>query len=163
MLTLPERFEELFSRYFHRRCLKCSKSPSMPIICMFCGELLCLDDCCNGTRYDPYSNLKHTASEIEHHAESCSSSSGLFVSLTSSMIIVARGGRAAIWGTVYLDAHKEEDRNLKRGKPLYLCQTRLKWLEFDWAEQEWQRVYNWYSLQHQSSFINHIRECHTHH
>uniref|UniRef100_A0A1I7T3Q9 E3 ubiquitin-protein ligase n=1 Tax=Caenorhabditis tropicalis TaxID=1561998 RepID=A0A1I7T3Q9_9PELO len=164
ILRPPKKFEDLFSRYFHRDCLSCSKSPSMPIICLFCGELLCLDECCNTTRYrDSERTMKYTVSEIEAHSEACSSSAGLFISITSSMIIVSRANKAAIWGTVYLDSHKEEDRNLKRGKPLYMCETRLKWLEYDWAEQEWQRVYAWFNMQHQTSFINTIRECHLHH
>ncbi|EFP11600.1 hypothetical protein CRE_28903 [Caenorhabditis remanei] len=121
ILRPPTNFEDLFARYYHRECMKCSK-----------------------------------------HAECCSSSSGLFISLTSSMILVSRGRQSAIWGTVYLDAHKEEDRNLKRGKPLYLCETRLRWLEYDWADQEWQRVYQWYSMFHSNVFINSIRDCHLH-
>lgn len=32
--------------------------------------------------------------------------------------------KALVWGSVYLDAHGEEDRNLRRGKPLKLAQKR---------------------------------------
>ncbi|CAP25028.2 Protein CBG04287 [Caenorhabditis briggsae] len=138
-------------------------TPQNPIICLFCGELLCLDDCCQTQQHVQGSDrLLHT-SEMESHAESCSTSSGLFISLTSSMILVSRGRQAAIWGTVYLDAHMEEDRNLKRGKPLFLCETRLRWLEYDWADQEWQRVYQWFNMFHSNVFINYIRDCHLHH
>ncbi|ULU04842.1 hypothetical protein L3Y34_017533 [Caenorhabditis briggsae] len=163
ILRPPKRFEDLFARYFHRQCVKCSKTPQNPIICLFCGELLCLDDCCQTQQHVQGSDrLLHT-SEMESHAESCSTSSGLFISLTSSMILVSRGRQAAIWGTVYLDAHMEEDRNLKRGKPLFLCETRLRWLEYDWADQEWQRVYQWFNMFHSNVFINYIRDCHLHH
>uniref|UniRef100_A0A8R1ECX0 E3 ubiquitin-protein ligase n=1 Tax=Caenorhabditis japonica TaxID=281687 RepID=A0A8R1ECX0_CAEJA len=125
-----------------------------------CGQLLCLDDCCRVTHQEVGSDRVLSMSEVEAHAERCSSSSGLFISITSSMILVMRGKQATIWGTVYLDAHKEEDRNLRRGKPLFLCESRLKWLEYDWAEQEWQRVYQWFNLSNSHAFINHIRDCH---
>ncbi|CAI2335035.1 unnamed protein product [Caenorhabditis sp. 36 PRJEB53466] len=144
-------------------CINCAVSPANPVICLLCGQLLCLDECCRLTHKEAGSDKTINTSEIESHAEKCSSSSGLFISITSSMVIVMRGKQAAIWGTVYLDSHKEEDRNLRRGKPLFLCESRLKWLEYDWAEQEWQRVFQWFSLSNSHTFINAIRDCHMHH
>lgn len=37
----------------------------------------------------------------------------MFLVVNSSVIIIVRGPRAAIWGSVYLDKHGEEDRDLK--------------------------------------------------
>jgi len=37
----------------------------------------------------------------------------VFLLVNSSVIIIVRGPRAVVWGSVYLDAHSEEDRELK--------------------------------------------------
>ncbi|CAD6197727.1 unnamed protein product [Caenorhabditis auriculariae] len=136
LLQLPAKYDDFFSRYFHRVCSCCEKVPTNPVICLLCAQLICLDECCRVQR----------DSEIERHADACSASSGLFLSLNSSLVIVVRTKMAAIWGSVYLDAHMEEDRNLRRGKPLHLSAPRWRCLEHDWAEQEWQSVNQWFQL-----------------
>lgn len=74
--------------------------------------------------------------------------------VTSTYIIVIRGRRACLWGSLYLDDFDEEDRDLKydnqiklepitvpnefvisfcrRGKPLYLSEDRFNLLESQW-------------------------------
>lgn len=43
----------------------------------------------------------------------CGSGVGCFLSLTTSLIVIVCDRKAALWGSVYLDVHGEEDRNLK--------------------------------------------------
>ena len=43
--------------------------------------------------------------------------------------------RSAYHASLYLDAHGEEDRGLKRGKPLYLNKARQAALHKLWLEQ----------------------------
>ncbi|VDO78313.1 unnamed protein product [Haemonchus placei] len=74
------------------------------------------------------------------HALDCGRDACCFLALNSSLIVIVREGLAAIWGSVYLDAHGEEDRNLRRGKPLFLSTERVQCLRSDWAEQEWERT-----------------------
>lgn len=47
------------------------------------------------------------------HAEICGAGTAVFLVVTSSCIIVIRGKRACLWGSVYLDSFGEEDRELK--------------------------------------------------
>ncbi|KHJ86848.1 hypothetical protein OESDEN_13389 [Oesophagostomum dentatum] len=70
----------------------------------------------------------------------CGGDACCFIALNSSLIVVVREGLAAVWGSVYLDAHGEEDRNLRRGKPLFLSARRVDCLRSDWAEQEFERT-----------------------
>ena len=82
------------------------------------------DECC---RYS--STGKH---EAIAHADSCGAGTTIYLAVNSSNIIVIRGKRACGWGSVYLDSYGEEDRDLKRGKPLYLCKERYAALEQQW-------------------------------
>lgn len=100
------------------------------------------------------------------HAVICSSGVGCFLSLNTSLIVIVCSRRAALWGSVYLDAHGEEDRNLRlfsllcfiffhfflkyvrifhffffrRGKPLFLSERRFEKLNTDWTMQSFEHL-----------------------
>jgi hypothetical protein len=44
----------------------------------------------------------------------------MFIMLKTSLLLVIRDERCCRWGSPYLDAHKEEDIFLDRGKALFL-------------------------------------------
>lgn len=52
------------------------------------------------------------------HAVQCGSGVACFLSLNTSLIVIVTRHKAALWGSVYLDAHGEEDRNLKLARSL---------------------------------------------
>jgi len=70
--------------------------------------------------------------EAVSHAESCGAGTAVYLAVNSSAVIVIRGKKACVWGSVYLDSHGEEDRDLKRGKPLFLSESRYWFLEQQW-------------------------------
>ena len=74
----------------------------------------------------------NSALEAAYHAQICGAGTALYLAVYSSTVIVIRGRRACVWGSVYLDMHGEEDRDLKRGRPLYLSQLRYNVLEQQW-------------------------------
>lgn len=47
------------------------------------------------------------------HSRDCGSGTAVFLVVNSSLILIVRGPRAVVWGSVYLDAHSEEDRELR--------------------------------------------------
>ncbi|GLD67542.1 E3 ubiquitin-protein ligase UBR3 isoform X3 [Lates japonicus] len=47
---------------------------------------------------------------------------------------------SACEGSVYLDAHGEEDRDLRRGKPLFLCEERYRVLEQQWVSHTFDHI-----------------------
>jgi E3 ubiquitin-protein ligase UBR3 len=46
LLKLPDSFDNLFKCYFNQKCIECESVPNQPFICLICGRLLCLDECC---------------------------------------------------------------------------------------------------------------------
>ncbi|KAJ1354209.1 hypothetical protein KIN20_011087 [Parelaphostrongylus tenuis] len=137
LLELPHEYDVLFARYFQRPCLSCGKVPQFPFVCLLCSKLVCLDSCCNTASVAGHEGSLST-NEVERHALDCGREACLFLALNSSLIVIVRVSLAAIWGSVYLDTHGEEDRNLRRGKPLFLSSKRVECLRCDWAEQEWE-------------------------
>lgn len=43
----------------------------------------------------------------------CGGGTGIFLVVPSTYIIVVRGRRACLWGSLYLDEYYEEDRDLR--------------------------------------------------
>ena len=125
MLRVPKSFDQMFQYYHKRKCKKCERVPKDPTVCLMCGTFLCMKEtCCR----DDVSGLCETV----HHANTCGGGTGIFLCINSSTILVIRGKRACIWGSFYLDVFGEEDRDLKRGKPLYLHPERFQLLEHQW-------------------------------
>uniref|UniRef100_A0A1I7X2K5 E3 ubiquitin-protein ligase n=1 Tax=Heterorhabditis bacteriophora TaxID=37862 RepID=A0A1I7X2K5_HETBA len=117
LLDLPEKYDTLFSRYFHRPCINCDKVPQYPLVCLLCSQLVCLDDCCRVPSITVHEHQRPAPSnEVERHTMDCGSGICCYVALNSSLMVVVREKMAKLWGSVYLDIHGEEDRNLRRGK-----------------------------------------------
>lgn len=47
------------------------------------------------------------------HAKKCGSGTSVILDINASIVAIIRGKRATLWGSVYLDEHGEEDRDLK--------------------------------------------------
>lgn len=143
------------------------KVPKESSICLLCGTIVCLkqnccveNECCEAVRVRVHLALLcllqtyKLCTHIPQHTITCGGGIGIFLVVTSTYIIVIRGRRACLWGSLYLDDFDEEDRDLKydnqiklesiaapnkfvisfcrRGKPLYLSEDRFNLLESQW-------------------------------
>ncbi|XP_071802919.1 E3 ubiquitin-protein ligase ubr3-like isoform X2 [Asterias amurensis] len=127
LLQLPTRYDDVFQYYRQRRCDRCKNMPSRPVVCLVCGALICL----NAAGLGCHLSGIRAPIDTEHSLE-CGSGTVVYLDINSSTVIIIRGKRLCYWASVYLDRHGEEDRELKRGKPLILCQQRYKMLEHLW-------------------------------
>ncbi|CAG0912404.1 unnamed protein product [Notodromas monacha] len=130
LLQLPHEYDAIFRVYHSMSCFNCKSVPKDPAICLVCGTLVCMKDQCCKTK----------AFEAVTHSLDCGAGTSMFLAVNTSLIIVIRGRRACFWGSCYLDAFGEEDRDLKRGKPLYLCKERYKLLEKQWKTHMFDRT-----------------------
>jgi E3 ubiquitin-protein ligase UBR3 len=55
--------------------------------------------------------------------------------LKSTYVLILRDEKRAVWGSLYLDEHGEEDPNMRRGKTLFLNQNRYEELLRLWLNQ----------------------------
>uniref|UniRef100_A0A1A8QJE6 E3 ubiquitin-protein ligase n=1 Tax=Nothobranchius rachovii TaxID=451742 RepID=A0A1A8QJE6_9TELE len=115
LLQLPDNYNIIFQYYHRKACTVCKKVPKDPALCLVCGTFVCLKGvCCK----------QQGTCECVLHSQHCGAATGIFLLINASVIIIIRGHRFCLWGSVYLDAHGEEDRDLRRGKPLFLCEER---------------------------------------
>ncbi|XP_073710937.1 E3 ubiquitin-protein ligase ubr3 isoform X2 [Misgurnus anguillicaudatus] len=131
LLQLPDNYNTIFQYYHRKFCTSCNKTPKDPALCLVCGAFVCLKGhCCK----------QQGICECVLHSQHCGAATGIFLLINASVIIIIRGHRFCLWGSVYLDAHGEEDRDLRRGKPLYLCEERYRVLEQQWVSHTFDHI-----------------------
>ncbi|XP_077304089.1 E3 ubiquitin-protein ligase UBR3 isoform X2 [Lithobates pipiens] len=131
LLQLPEIYNSIFQYYHRKACSVCTKVPKDPALCLVCGTFVCLKGlCCK----------QQNNCECVLHSQNCGAGTGIFLLINASVIIIIRGHRFCLWGSVYLDVHGEEDRELRRGKPLYLCKERYSMLEQQWVTHTFDHI-----------------------
>jgi len=136
LLRLHQQFDQIFQFYHKKQCDQCGKVPKDPAVCLMCGTMVCMrENCCRKNIIGNQVN-KDAACETVRHSIECGGGTGIFLSVNSSTIIVVRGKRACVWGSVFLDFFGEEDKELKRGKPLYLNEKRYQLLEHQWVSHK---------------------------
>ncbi|KAK2143057.1 hypothetical protein LSH36_882g00050 [Paralvinella palmiformis] len=137
LVKLPRDYDVIFRYYRKQTCDKCKSLPSDPALCLVCGKLVCFKQKCCRT---VVKNSVEEVFECVQHAIDCGAGTCMFLIVNSSLIVVIRGARAAVWGSVYLDEHGEEDKDLRRGKPLYLTEDRYNMLQQQWLTLSFDRV-----------------------
>uniref|UniRef100_A0A672J6D9 E3 ubiquitin-protein ligase n=1 Tax=Salarias fasciatus TaxID=181472 RepID=A0A672J6D9_SALFA len=131
LLQLPDNYNIIFQYYHRKACTGCKKVPKDPALCLVCGAFVCLKGvCCK----------QQGVCECVLHSQHCGAATGIFLLINASVIIIIRGHRFCLWGSVYLDAHGEEDRDLRRGKPLFLCEERYRVLEQQWVSHTFDHI-----------------------
>eukprot|EP00995_Heteronema_vittatum_P007059 NODE_2194_length_820_cov_223.428016_g1534_i0.p1 GENE.NODE_2194_length_820_cov_223.428016_g1534_i0~~NODE_2194_length_820_cov_223.428016_g1534_i0.p1 ORF type:complete len:167 (+),score=46.36 NODE_2194_length_820_cov_223.428016_g1534_i0:33-533(+) len=127
---LPPQYQTLAHMFHGARCPSCptKKAPTHPALCLFCGRLVCCaSSCCSRTMPEPGNpRLVVEVGECNQHARACGGGTGVFLMIGLTTVLVIRNDRGAFLPSVYLDGHGEEDRGLKRGRPLYLSRSRYQ-------------------------------------
>lgn len=104
LIQLPERYEELLTSFASAKCQTCGTVPQNPALCLFCGRFVCAGSSCCANR---------EVAECSSHCLSCSLGLGAYLILKDTRVLLLRGERRSVWGSLYLDAYGEEDPNLR--------------------------------------------------
>jgi hypothetical protein len=122
LMQLPHSFDDIFMFYYRRKCSLCQQVPKDVAVCLVCGAPICFRASC----------CKDRSRSRQVHSQHCGANTAVFLAVHTSAVVVIRGNRACVWGSVYLDAHDEEDNGLQRGKPLYMVPARFALLQTQW-------------------------------
>lgn len=135
LLHLPDNYNTIFQYYHRKSCTSCGKTPKDPALCLVCGAFVCLkghcckqQGVCECVLVSIVANAESSVWIIltlmmliiiiyiyfnPKHSQHCGAATGIFLLVNASVIIIIRGHRFCLWGSVYLDAHGEEDRDLR--------------------------------------------------
>uniref|UniRef100_A0A7S2GY09 E3 ubiquitin-protein ligase n=1 Tax=Haptolina brevifila TaxID=156173 RepID=A0A7S2GY09_9EUKA len=133
---MPRDFASLTALLHNRTCHACHERPHEPALCLLCGALLCAGNTCRRQREaDEGVHGEVEPGECTRHARSCGLGVGIFALVHQCVTLLVDDWRSTYHASLYLDAHNEEDRNLRRGKPLFLNQPRQAALHRLWLAQ----------------------------
>jgi len=118
--VLPERFDKLMMK---KTCRYTHENIEDPTLCLICGDILCsrkCTECCN---------VVSGVGPVTEHVLKKHGGCGVVLRISSSDILIFRGAFCASYPSLYVDAYGEEDRGLRRGKPLILSSDRFNALD----------------------------------
>ena len=132
--AMPRDFVSLTALLHLRVCASCAKPPLEPALCLLCGALLCAGQSCRRPRMQLQAGQLQEG-ECTRHARRCGLGVGLFALVHQNLTLLVDETRSAYHASLYLDEHGEEDRGLRRGKPLFLNAARQAALHRLWLAQ----------------------------
>jgi len=130
LVELPSSFQELLEACDRQLCLTCGKKPNAPCLCLLCRSIVCGYGKC-GSSHAP-DEISSSIGSTDSHAERCGAGIAVFIILKKTSVLLLRDERRSSWPSLYLDDHGEEDRGLRRGKPLWLSRERYDKLNLLW-------------------------------
>uniref|UniRef100_H2ZUK3 E3 ubiquitin-protein ligase n=1 Tax=Latimeria chalumnae TaxID=7897 RepID=H2ZUK3_LATCH len=129
LMQLPEDYSCLLNQASHFKCPRSADDERKhPVLCMFCGVMLCSQNTCCQETVDGEEVGSCTA-----HTISCGAGIGMFLRvrhIKTAMRLVS----ACFLSTPYRVGHGACIANLRRGNPLHLCQERYRKLYLLWQQ-----------------------------
>lgn len=126
---LPRLYQTLFFKHHEMSCSSCGKKLACPAVDLIRGNVMWIKQCtCKLPQQ--ISLLVGAASlltgECTKYCRRELGGNGVFLLIPFSTILVLRDSRKSVLPSPYFDQFGEEDRNLKRGVPLYLDEKRYQ-------------------------------------
>ncbi|PIA14708.1 hypothetical protein COEREDRAFT_46427 [Coemansia reversa NRRL 1564] len=117
LVDLPDRFEILFERSAKSFCPRCNGVPSDPALCLLCGSFVCAQSfCCE----------EDGVGECNMHMKTCGGTVGVYLLVKKCGLLLLHHDNGCFMSAPYLDQHGEVDLGLKRGRPLFINNTRYE-------------------------------------
>ncbi|PNY28994.1 E3 ubiquitin-protein ligase ubr1 [Tolypocladium capitatum] len=123
LVGLPKTYDTLIEEATRRRCPTTGKDLTDPVICLFCGELLCSQStCCQ--KPDHGGGEATRIGGAQQHMRKCQRNIGVFLNVRkcSTVYLFRQSGSFAT--APYIDKYGETDPQLRHGRQLFLNQKR---------------------------------------
>ncbi|CEG46056.1 hypothetical protein F441_08560 [Plasmopara halstedii] len=139
--SLPRPYVKFYSELAKRRCQACHQFPARPAVCLLCGMLLCAANTCPSIHSEKvgYPDEANPGA-CTVHAKKCGRGSGMFLLVLEGAVLLVYWKLAAYVGSLYIDEYGEEfgerNRELSKGRPLYLNEERTERLLRLWLRHE---------------------------
>lgn len=138
--SLPRAYVKFYSELAKRKCESCSQFPARPAVCLLCGALLCAANTCPSLKTENGYREESNPGACTVHAKKCGRGSGMFLLVLEGAVLLVYWKLSAYVGSLYVDEYGEEfgerNRELNKGRPLYLNQERRERLLRLWLRHE---------------------------
>jgi len=138
--SLPRAYVKFYSELAKRRCASCHQFPARPAVCLVCGMLLCAANTCPSAHVDKGYPEESNPGACTVHAKKCGRGSGMFLLVLEGAVLLVYWKLAAYVSSLYVDEYGEEfgerNRELSKGRPLYMNEERRDRLLRLWLRHE---------------------------
>lgn len=138
--SLPRAYVKFYSELAKRKCESCSQFPARPAVCLLCGALLCAANTCPSLKNESGYREESNPGACTVHAKKCGRGSGMFLLVLEGAVLLVYWKLSAYVGSLYVDEYGEEfgerNRELNKGRPLYLNEERRERLLRLWLRHE---------------------------
>lgn len=138
--SLPRAYVKFYSELAKRKCESCNQFPARPAVCLLCGALLCAANTCPSLKTENGYREESNPGACTVHAKKCGRGSGMFLLVLEGAVLLVYWKLSAYVGSLYVDEYGEEfgerNRELNKGRPLYLNQERRERLLRLWLRHE---------------------------
>lgn len=138
--SLPRAYVKFYSELAKRRCVSCHQFPARPAVCLVCGMLLCAANTCPSAHVDKGYPEESNPGACTVHAKKCGRGSGMFLLVLEGAVLLVYWKLAAYVSSLYVDEYGEEfgerNRELSKGRPLYMNEERRERLLRLWLRHE---------------------------
>jgi hypothetical protein len=138
-IRLPKSFVELYNmvnKVKGRDDLHSEESDDVgnaeTAICLLTGTVMPSG---SSRRQGGYSRSLRPPGNCTLHARKHGSGIGVFFLVQKCTVLLMHNNKSAYSASIYVDEHGEEDPGLRRGRPLFLNQSRFQALELLWRQQ----------------------------
>ncbi|PHH89807.1 hypothetical protein CDD83_5213 [Cordyceps sp. RAO-2017] len=123
LIGLPKTYDTLIEEATRRRCPTTGKDLTDPVICLFCGELLCSQStCCQ--QPDTVSGESNRIGGAQQHMRRCQRNIGVFLNIRKCSTVYLFRHSGSFTPPPYIDKYGETDPQLRHGRQLFLNQKR---------------------------------------
>ncbi|PFH58749.1 hypothetical protein XA68_13287 [Ophiocordyceps unilateralis] len=123
LIGLPKTYDTLIEEATRRRCPTTGKDLTDPVICLFCGELLCSQStCCQQPTV--ISNEPTRIGGAQRHIRKCQRNMGVFLNIRKCTTVYLFRQSGSFTTAPYIDKYGETDFQLRHGRQLFLNQRR---------------------------------------
>uniref|UniRef100_A0A8B9IVT7 E3 ubiquitin-protein ligase n=1 Tax=Amazona collaria TaxID=241587 RepID=A0A8B9IVT7_9PSIT len=131
LIELPEDYSCLLNQASQFRCPRSyDDEQKHPVLCLFCGAMLCSQNTCCQELVDG-----EELGACTSHALQCGAGVCMFLKIRECKVVLIEGKtRGCLYPAPYLDEYGETDPGLKRGNPLHLCWERYRKLHLLWQQ-----------------------------
>lgn len=138
--SLPRAYVRFYSELAKRKCESCHQFPARPAVCLVCGMLLCAANTCPSIHVDKGYPEESNPGACTVHAKKCGRGSGMFLLVLEGAVLLVYWKLAAYVSSLYVDEYGEEfgerNRELSKGRPLYMNEERRERLLRLWLRHE---------------------------
>ncbi|KAL1884288.1 hypothetical protein VTK73DRAFT_3272 [Phialemonium thermophilum] len=125
LVGLPQNYDALIELCASKKCPTMGKDISDPILCLFCGEILCGQGiCCVKEERIGRSRRTTKIGGANQHMRKCQKNIGLYINVRRCCVIYLHRTSGSFGNAPYIDRYGEVDMGLRHGRQLYLHQRR---------------------------------------